>query len=235
MDNAKIIVETVGYIGSALVLISMLMTSVVKLRFINTIGSLIFTAYALCIVSYPTAAMNFCLALINIYNLAKLFKNKKKYYVLKLDDDKSLISYFWKLYEKDIQKYFPEADKNAPNDAVYLVCYGSDTAGILLGTKKDDGSIDVKIDYTTPVYRDCSAGKYLYAYLASQHIPKLSSEVLILAEERLIERIHQPFLIGVAVARRRDRYRIRGRFGRRGRFRRRLRLPFALRKRGERD
>lgn len=173
MDNAKIIVETVGYIGSALVLISMLMTSVVKLRFINTIGSLIFTAYALCIVSYPTAAMNFCLALINIYNLAKLFKNKKKYYVLKLDNDKSLINYFWKLYEKDIQKYFPEADKNATCDAVYLVCYGSDTAGILLGTKKEDGSIDVKIDYTTPVYRDCSAGKYLYTYLASQHIPAL--------------------------------------------------------------
>ena len=175
MDNARIIVEAIGYIGSALVLVSMLMTSVVKLRFINTIGSLIFTAYALCIVSYPTAAMNFCLALINIYNLAKLFKNKKEYYVLKLGGDYSFIDYFWNLYEKDIEKYFPEADKNAKCDEVYLVCYGSDTAGILLGTKKEDGSIDVKIDYTTPVYRDCSAGKYLYDYLASQHIPSLSA------------------------------------------------------------
>ncbi|MBP5435619.1 YgjV family protein [bacterium] len=173
MDNTKIIIEAIGYVGSALVLVSMLMTSVVKLRFINTIGSLIFTGYALCITSYPAAAMNFCLALINIYNLAKLFKNKKKYYVLKLDNDKYLINYFWKLYEKDIQKYFPEADKNAPCDAVYLVCYGSDNAGILLGIKNEDGSIDVKIDYTTPVYRDCSAGKYLYAYLASHHIPAL--------------------------------------------------------------
>ena len=173
--NDKVIIEAIGYIGSALVLISMLMTSVAKLRFINMIGSLIFTAYALCIVSYPTAAMNFFLALINIYNLAKLFRNKKKYYVLKLDGNNSFIDYFWNLYEKDIKKYFPEADKNAPCDEIYLVCYGSDTAGILLGTKKEDGSIDVKIDYTTPVYRDCSAGKYLYAYLASQHIPSLSA------------------------------------------------------------
>ena len=175
MDNAKIIIEAIVYTGSILVLVSMLMTSVVKLRFINTVGSLIFTAYALCIVSYPTAAMNFCLALINIYNLAKLFKNKKKYYVLKLDSDKSFINYFWKLYEKDIQKYFPEADKNAHYDEVYLVCYGSDSAGILLGTKEENGSIDVKIDYTTPVYRDCSAGKYLYAYLAGKHIKSLAT------------------------------------------------------------
>lgn len=175
MSETKVIIEAIGYIGSALVLISMLMTSVVKLRLINTVGSLIFTGYALMIQSYPTAAMNFCLALINIYNLAKLFRNRKEYYVMKLDNDKSFINYFWSLYEKDIKKYFPEADKNAPCDAVYLVCYGSDTAGILLGTREKDASIDVKIDYTTPVYRDCSAGKYLYAYLASQHIPALST------------------------------------------------------------
>ncbi|MBO4711681.1 YgjV family protein [bacterium] len=174
--DSKVIIETIGYIGSAIVLISMLMTSVVKLRLINTLGSLIFTGYALAIQSYPTAAMNFCLALINIYNLAKLFKNKKKYYVMKLGKDKSFIDYFWNLYEKDIKKYFPDADKNAPCDEIYLVCYGTDAAGILLGTKKEDGSIDVKIDYTTPVYRDCSAGKYLYAYLASQHIPTLFAD-----------------------------------------------------------
>ena len=173
--NDKVIIEAIGYIGSALVLISMLMTSVAKLRFINMIGSLIFTAYALCIVSYPTAAMNFFLALINIYNLAKLFRNKKKYYVLKLDGNNSFIDYFWNLYEKDIKKYFPEAGKNSQFDRAYFVCYGTDAAGILLGNADPDGSINVKIDYTTPVYRDCSAGKYLYAYLASQHIPALSA------------------------------------------------------------
>ena len=95
---------------------------------------------------------------------------------MKLGGDKSFIDYFWNLYEKDIKKYFPDADKNAPCDEIYLVCYGTDAAGILLGTKQEDGSIDVKIDYTTPVYRDCSAGKYLYAYLASQHIPALFAD-----------------------------------------------------------
>ena len=45
--DPKVIVEIIGYIGSALVLVSMLMTSVVRLRIINLIGSVIFAGYAL--------------------------------------------------------------------------------------------------------------------------------------------------------------------------------------------
>ncbi len=66
MFNAKFLIEAFGYLGSFLVLVSMLMTSVMKLRIINTIGSTIFTIYALIIHSYPTAFMNFCLILINL-------------------------------------------------------------------------------------------------------------------------------------------------------------------------
>ncbi len=67
--DSKVIIEIIGYIGSALVLVSMLMTSVVRLRIINLIGSVIFAGYALAIRSYPTAIMNICLAGINAYHL----------------------------------------------------------------------------------------------------------------------------------------------------------------------
>ncbi|MCR4607972.1 MAG: YgjV family protein, partial [Oscillospiraceae bacterium] len=65
--NTKIIIEAVGYCGSLLVLVSFLMTSVVKLRVVNTIGSAIFAIYALIIHSYPTAIMNICLVAINLH------------------------------------------------------------------------------------------------------------------------------------------------------------------------
>ena len=55
--TTQMIFELIGYLGSVLVIVSMLMTSVVKLRVINTIGSVIFAVYALLIHSYPTAAM----------------------------------------------------------------------------------------------------------------------------------------------------------------------------------
>ena len=47
--NTSTIIEAVGYLGSALVLVSFLMSSVVKLRVVNTAGSLIFALYALII------------------------------------------------------------------------------------------------------------------------------------------------------------------------------------------
>ncbi len=60
MDR-QIILELVGYFASLLVLIPLLMTSVVKLRVINMAASFIFAVYALCISSYSTVVINFCL------------------------------------------------------------------------------------------------------------------------------------------------------------------------------
>lgn len=47
--SPEMLLELVGYFASLLVLVSLLMTSVVKLRVINMVGSLIFAIYALCI------------------------------------------------------------------------------------------------------------------------------------------------------------------------------------------
>ena len=80
MDSSMII-ETIGYLGSALVLVSFLMASVVKLRVINSAGGLIFAVYALLIHSYPTALMNFCLVGINLYYLARL-RHPDRHYTL---------------------------------------------------------------------------------------------------------------------------------------------------------
>lgn len=72
--NTAMIIEMVGYLGSVLVVISMLMTSVRRLRVVNSVGAGIFTIYALIIQSYPTALMNFCLVVINVYHLIRMHK-----------------------------------------------------------------------------------------------------------------------------------------------------------------
>ena len=77
-------VEIIGYVGSALVLVSFLMASVVKLRVVNAIGSGIFAAYALIIHSYPTMIMNICLVLINLYYLWKLRNRDPNYQMVRV-------------------------------------------------------------------------------------------------------------------------------------------------------
>ena len=78
VENYKIFLEVFGYIGTALVIISMMMTSVVKLRIINMCGGLISLIYAVLCNTWPVVVLNACLISINMYHTVKYFIDKKK-------------------------------------------------------------------------------------------------------------------------------------------------------------
>lgn len=167
-------IEMIGYLGSVLVLISMLMSSVIKLRVINAIGSAIFTGYALIIHSYPTALMNAFLVVINIYNLIKLSKKDQSYDLIDGKADDSLLNYILDYYSGDIMKYFPRfSRKQSLSDKAYIVCCNGNPAGVLLGKEEEKGVVEVELDYSVPLYRDCSVGAYLYSKLPEKGIHTL--------------------------------------------------------------
>ena len=130
----EFIIEAVGYLGSFLVLVSFLMTSVVKLRIVNTIGSVIFMIYAVIIHSYPTAVMNFFLVLINLHFLWKSRKPDEQLDLIRLEKDDRLLKYLLEYYDKDIQTCFPSISYDL-NDAnrIYVVSIEGKPAGITLG------------------------------------------------------------------------------------------------------
>lgn len=166
-------VEMIGYLGSILVVVSMLMSSVVKLRVINTIGSGIFAAYALMIHSYPTALMNACLVGINVYNLVRLNQKDRAYELTEAAAGDGLLGYLLSHYREDILTYFPGFTGAGEGDRVYVVFCGGYPAGVLLGTETGQGTLSVRLDYSTPAYRDCSIGAYLYRKLPSKGVHTL--------------------------------------------------------------
>lgn len=163
--NSQIIIEGIGYLGSLLVVISMLMTSVKKLRIINTVGGVIFTTYAFIIHSYPTALMNLCLVIINIYSIIKLKKKERDYQVIECYKDESIVKEYLKSFEPDILKFFPSFKNDGAKKTAFLVCSDSRPIGLIIGTVKDVSTFDIELDYTIPQYRDCSVGAFLYNYL----------------------------------------------------------------------
>lgn len=171
--DTKFLIEMIGYLGSALVVVSMLMGSVVRLRVINTVGSVIFAIYALIIRSYPTALMNFCLVSINIYHLIRLSNTGKHYSLIRLDEVDGYLAYLLKYYRKDIMQYFPGFSVDSDYNRVFGICCDSAVAGIVIGKQKQD-ELEILLDYTTPVYRDCSAGKFLYEKLPGYGIRRVS-------------------------------------------------------------
>lgn len=69
--------EWLGYLASLIVLISLLMNSILKLRWINLLGSSIFSLYGFLIGALPVGFMNLGIVLINIYHLVKIYHSKE--------------------------------------------------------------------------------------------------------------------------------------------------------------
>ena len=170
----QMILEMVGYFASMLVLISLLMTSVVKLRVINMIGSFIFAVYALLIHSYPTAVMNFCLVGVNIFYLVRMARAERIFTLLPAAPGEAYVQHFLQYYREDIQKYFSGFDVSLSQaDTAFLVCCDAAPVGILTGRDMEEGGLEVSLDYSTPQYRDCSVGQYLYQQLAERGCRRL--------------------------------------------------------------
>lgn len=169
--NIQTIIEMTGYLGSLLVIVSMLMTSVVKLRVINTIGSIIFASYALFIHSYPTAVMQLFLIGINAVNLYKLLSTKKMYQAIKLKKDDAGFIHFVQNHQEDIKQYFPDFSLNSlqgEKSVFYLLESNDSQAGFFAAKLLNEQTLEALADYTTPAYRDSSAGAFLYSFLGEQ-------------------------------------------------------------------
>ena len=73
-----IYLEIFGYIGTALVIVSMMMTSMLKLRIINICGGLISLVYAVLRNTWPVVVLNACLVTINLFHTVKELRQRKK-------------------------------------------------------------------------------------------------------------------------------------------------------------
>ena len=171
--DGKMVLELIGYLGSGLVIVSMLMTSVVRLRVINMIGSGIFTVYALLIHSYPTALMNLFLVGINVFYLVRMRNRERTYELLETASCDEFLTYFLTFYEEDIHKYFPGFKlEDAEGCTAFVICCEQMPAGIVLGQVRR-GEMELHLYYSTPAYRDFAVRTYLFSRLPEFGVRRL--------------------------------------------------------------
>lgn len=154
--------EYIGYLASLIVLISLLMSSVKKLRWINMIGSLIFGIYGLLIKSYPVAIMNAGIVFINIYYLVQMYGNKDYFQLLETSEKDAYYDRFKSFYEAEIHRFMNhENSLNTEGSFKVFVLRNMVPAGLLVGNIKSD-TLHIEIDYVTPPYRDFKIASFLF-------------------------------------------------------------------------
>ena len=154
-------VELVGYIASALVVASLAMTSVVRLRVVSLVGSLVFVVYGALLPSIPIIVTNAAVALLNIWFLRKEFSPHRDLGAVPIAWDAPFLLDFLRSHDADIRSFQPGFQPPEPGDFVLLLTRDGLPAGALIGTPERD-VLRLRLDYVMHAYRDSRIGTWLY-------------------------------------------------------------------------
>lgn len=155
-------IEIAGYIGSILVSISLLMSNVLRLRFINMAGALIFVFYGLAIKAYAVFAANLFVAIVDIYYIYDLKSKKDIFKFIKTSPRDKLLKYFLSYNGRDIISFFPRfSDTDIEAAECFLIMRNLSVVGVFVFLRENK-TIKVILDYIIADYRDLKTARCFY-------------------------------------------------------------------------
>ncbi len=153
--------ESVGYLASALVVVSLAMTSVVRLRVISLAGSLAFLVYGVLIGSVPIVVTNAAIACLNVWFLWRELGGGRDLGAIVVPPDSPFLLDFLEHHATDISRFQPDYDLSAPVGFAIVLTRDGLPAGVVLG-ERDGTTLHVTLDHVLRAYRDSRLGKWLY-------------------------------------------------------------------------
>lgn len=151
-----------GYASSLVILVSLMMSSIVRLRWINLVGAAMFSTFGFLIGSIPTGGLNLGIAIIDIYYLIRIYRERDQLAIVATDPGSEIFRHFWRVNADEIRRIFGEVTIEADHE-VFFYLRNNNTAGILVGRRDDEETFSILLDYVTPAYRDLRIGQYVIA------------------------------------------------------------------------
>ena len=172
--------ELIGYTGSLLVAISLMMQSVFRLRVINLVGALFFVIYGFLIHAIPVILLNGLIVFVNIYYLVQMRSQNDYFKLMEVNHHSPYLKNFVDFYQKEIREFFPSyLFKPQPDQLVLFVLRNMVPAALLI-VRPQGESAEVFLDFVIPGYRDFRAGKFLFEesalYFRQKGIKQLISD-----------------------------------------------------------
>ena len=166
-------VQALGWLGSSLLVFSLLQARVLRFRLLNLVASCTLTVFNALVHVWPMVSMNVVIAGINVVFIARLLRERgddKVYEVVPVGPDEAYLQHFLKVQAADIRRYFPRFEPAAADGtpalgegrSAYLVERGNETVGVVVVRDAGDGVAQVELDYVTPRFRDFSPGEFVY-------------------------------------------------------------------------
>jgi hypothetical protein len=156
--------DLVGWMGSALLVFSLMQARVLRFRVLNLAACLILTGFNAMLGIWPMVAMNIVLSAINIWFISRLVRDRHDeaaFTVLPVASDDAYLHHFLKVHAADITRFHPSYAEVAVDDLAWIVLRGDETVGAVVIRREGDVA-RVQLDYVTPRFRDFSPGEFVW-------------------------------------------------------------------------
>lgn len=186
--------EILGYIASAIVVTSLTMSSVVRLRLLSLLGSATFLVYGILIDSVPIILTNVAIATINLAFLTKEFRSGGvDLGVSQIRADSPFLRDFVEYHIDDICHFQPDFSMPVGDDVVALLLSREGLpAGLVVG-HLDDTTLHVDLDYVLREHRDSRLGVWLYGpgahVFRTLGVTRLRADAVTDAHEKYLHRV----------------------------------------------
>jgi len=162
--EATTLYTLIGYLGSAFVVTSLAMRSILKLRLIGLAGAITFVVYGYLIGAWPIVWTNVVILLIHLHFLREIRRSDEYFKVLEVRSESNYLRYFLEHYADDIESAWPGFEYRPEEDTLTLfILRDLVPAGLFIAKVLDADTLELELDYAIPGYRDFKIGRYLYS------------------------------------------------------------------------
>lgn len=160
----------IGYLGSAFVVTSLAMRSILKLRLIGLAGAVTFVVYGYLIGAWPIVWTNVVIVLIHLHFLGEIRRSDEYFKVLAVRKESNYLRYFLDHYAEDIENAWPGFEYRPEENILTLfILRDLVPAGLFVAKVLDRETLELELDYAIPGYRDFKIGRHLYSKNALQY------------------------------------------------------------------
>lgn len=157
-------VDILGWLGSALLVVSLLQTRILRFRALNLAACLSLVVFNSLVEVWPMVGMNVATSLINVWFLVRLLHDRHDetaFDVLQVQPDDAYFQHFLRVHDDDIRRIHPSFTGSETDDLAFQVERGDETVGVVL-VRRDGDVARVQLDYVTPRFRDFSPGEFVW-------------------------------------------------------------------------
>ncbi|NLO90485.1 MAG: hypothetical protein GX410_00650 [Elusimicrobia bacterium] len=156
--------ELFGYAASVITALSLMMSNIWKLRWLNMTGSAMLMVYAVTLRAWPVAAVNAFIVVVDMYYIWQLSSKRDLFSLMEVPpQDKTFLKTFLELYREDMHKYFPSFDFAALKDPhCVFILRNLMPVGLFVYENEGNATASIRLDYVIPSYRDLSSARFFY-------------------------------------------------------------------------